>query len=91
MMTSPIDAARSALLGALDELDQAQQELSGSVERVELVCIYSIGRNVAEGWEEIGGWASTPGPKWLHAAMLRRAADAVDAAIVAVDDEDDDA
>jgi hypothetical protein len=87
-MASAIDQARATLLRALDELEQAEQTLDGAPDRVDLVVTYSIGRDEGDGgWHEVGGWASTAGPKWLHAAMLRRAADAQDAAARAVDDE----
>jgi hypothetical protein len=39
----------------------------------------------AGAWHEVRGWSSTAGPKWLHAALLQRAADALDDADVAVD------
>lgn len=85
---TPVDTARAALLRALDALDTAAAELdSGPPTRVDLVVIYSVGREVEDAWEEVRGWASTPGPKWVHSAMLRRAADANDVSDIAVDDE----
>lgn len=90
---SAIDKAKTALLEALDQLEQAEGELDGSADRVDLCVIYSMGRQEGEEWHEVGGWSSTHGPKWLHAAMLRRAADAQDDAARAQDDEveeDDD-
>lgn len=83
-----IDHARATLLRALDQLEQASADLGGGVERVDLVVTYSLGRSSVDGgWEEVGGWASTNGPKWLHAALLRRAADAQDDAARAVDSD----
>jgi hypothetical protein len=87
------DEARSTLLRVLDVLGDAEAELEGAVERVDVVVAYSIGRrDVDDGgaWHEVAGWASTAGPKWAHAALLRRAADAYDVAERAVDDEVDD-
>jgi hypothetical protein len=86
---SAVDNAKTTLLRALDELAKAEDDLNGEAHRVDLVVVYSIGRENGDGaWHEIGGWASTAGPKWLHAAMLRRAADANDDAARAVDDEE---
>jgi hypothetical protein len=89
----PVDDARATLLRALDELGKATEDLGGPAERADVVVIYSVGRSApddAGAWHEVGGWACTGGPKWLHAAMLRRAADANDDAARAVDDEGDD-
>jgi hypothetical protein len=80
--------AKDALLRALDQLEQAEADLDGPVDRVDLVVIYSVGRRApgdAGAWHEVRGWSSTAGPKWLHAALLQRAADALDDADVAVD------
>lgn len=87
-----MDDARATLLRALDELENAAGDLDGELDRADVVVIYSFGRRAHDdnAWLEVGGWASTAGPKWLHAAMLRRAADANDAAACAVDDEDQD-
>ena len=90
-MIAPLDDARETLLRALDELNKAAAELDGEPTRVDLVVTYSIGADLGDGaWHEIGGWSSTAGPKWLHAAMLRRAADAQDDASRAVDDEEEE-
>lgn len=83
-----ISQAKDTLLRALDQLEQAERDLDGDAERVDLIVTYSIGRDRGpEGWDEVTGWACTPGPKWLHAALLNRAADAQADAAVAVDDE----
>lgn len=89
---SAIDDARTALLAALDQLDGAQADLQGEPERADLVVVYAIGRRTDDkgAWHDVGGWSCTPGPKWLHAAMLRRAADAQDEAARALDDQPDD-
>jgi hypothetical protein len=87
-MSAAIDEARATLLRALDELDEAEATLNG-IERVDLVVIYAAGRRDGEAWAQIGGWASTAGPKWVHVALLRRAADAHDEAMISVDDEDE--
>jgi len=87
------DDARATLLRVVDELDQSEQTLGQPPERVDLVVVYSVGRRApedAEAWHEVGGWACTSGPKWLHAALIRRAADAFDEAARAVDDDDDE-
>jgi hypothetical protein len=87
-VSKAVDSAKATLLRALDELEAAEGELDGTPDRVDLVVVYSIGsEQEGAGWHEIGGWASTAGPKWMHAAMLRRAADAQDDAARAVDDE----
>lgn len=90
-MTTAIDEARAALLRALEQLEGAESDLDGEAERCDLVVVYSVGRRDGEdgAWHEIGGWSSTAGPKWLHAALLRRAADANDEAVISVDDEDE--
>jgi hypothetical protein len=96
-MSEAINEAKEALLRALDQLDKAEQDLDGPVKRVDLIVTYCIGADLGDGgWHEIAGWASTGGPKWVHAALLRRAANAQDATYLARDidigDElDDDA
>ena len=66
-----------------------RRQLGGAADRVDLVVIYSVGRDGGdEAWHEIGGWACTAGPKWAHAALLRRAADAQDDAARAEDDDE---
>jgi hypothetical protein len=83
--------AKGVLLNALEQLEKAEEDLGGEPERVDLVVTYSLGRNEeGSGWHEIGGWACTSGPKWLHASLLRRAADAQDDSIVAQDDDEED-
>jgi hypothetical protein len=91
-MTLAVDDARATLLRVLDELEQAERELDDAVERVDVVVVYSVGRPTPEddgAWHEVGGWACTSGPKWAHAALLRRAADAFDSVARAVDEDDD--
>lgn len=85
-----LEEARATLLRALEQLDNAEAELGGAIERCDLVVVYALGRREEDGWHDVGGWASTGGPKWLHAALLRRAADANDDAAVAVDDDEED-
>ena len=88
-MSAAIDEARAALLRALEELDTAEGELEGEADRCDLVVVYSVGRNEGDGaWHEVGGWSSTAGPKWMHASLLRRAANAHDDAAESVDDDD---
>lgn len=70
--------ARGALLRVLDELDTAALDLGGPPQRVDLIVAYSIGRPEGDEWHEVGGWKSTTGPAWGHAALLRRALDALD-------------
>ena len=77
--TTAMGEARATLLRALDELESAESDLEHPPDRADLVVIYSIGCDTDAGWHEIGGWASTGGPRWMHAAMLRRAADAQEA------------
>jgi hypothetical protein len=86
--STAIEKAKDTLLRALEQLELAEHDLDGDPERVDLCVVYSIGADLGDGaWHEVGGWSSTAGPKWLHAAMLRRAADAQDAGARAVDDE----
>lgn len=76
-MADAASQAKDTLLRALDELEKAQATLEAPPDRVDLVVIYSIGRDLGEGgWHEVGGWATTPGPNWLTAALLERAAKA---------------
>lgn len=89
-MATPIEDAKATLLRALEQLENAKEELEGEPERCDLVVIYAIGRRGPDDWHDIAGWSSTPGPKWIHAALLRRAAEAQEEAIVAVDDEEED-
>lgn len=91
MTSTAIEKAKDTLLRALEQLERAEADLDGEPDRVDLVVVYSIGRDSEDGaYHEVGGWSATSGPKWLHAAMLRRAADANDDAARAVDDEPED-
>lgn len=88
---SAAQRAKDALLRTLDELEEAEQALDVAPDRVDLVVVYSIGSDMGDGaYHEVGGWNVTAGPKWMHAAMLRRAADAFDESARAVDDEPDE-
>jgi hypothetical protein len=91
---TPIQRAKDTLLRALDQLDEAETDLGGLPEYVELVVVYSIGLVQGEdgAFHEVGGWSATPGPHWSQAAMLRRAATAFEAdnPVIATDDEDED-
>lgn len=89
-MAEAVQKAKDTLLRALDQLEQAEQTLESGPERVDLIVVYSIGRETEESWHEVGGWAGTSGPKWMHAAMMRRAANSFDNAALAEDDEDED-
>lgn len=87
---SAVAKTKDTLLRALDQLEQAERDLETEPDRVDLVVVYSIGSEGDDGaWHEIGGWSSTAGPKLLHAALLRRAADANDDSARAVDDDED--
>ena len=90
--SSAIGQAQETLLRALDQLESAEEDLEDAPERVDLVVIYSIGRDdQGDGsWFGVRGWAATSGPKWLHAALLRRAARSFDDAVEARDNEPDD-
>lgn len=73
------DDARATLLRALEQLDEAEGDLSDEMDSVHLCVVYSGGREIEDGgWHEVGGWVKTAGPQWVHAALLRRAADALD-------------
>jgi hypothetical protein len=81
--------ARTTLLRALEQLDDAESDLGANSEVVHLCVVYSAGRAMDDGgFHEVGGWVNTTGPLWLHAAMLRRAADALD--VGARDDDEDE-
>jgi len=86
MNATAISRAKDTLLRALDQIEQAEQDLDAEPERVDLIVVYSIGSDDAEAWNEVSGWASTAGPEWLFAALMRRAAAAFDH-----DDESDEA
>jgi hypothetical protein len=78
-MTEPLADAKATLLRALDQLDQAHTDLTAPPQRADLIVVYSIGAGDGTGaWTEVDGWASTGGPTWLQAALLRRAADQLD-------------
>jgi hypothetical protein len=94
-MSESVSKAKATLLRALDQLERAEGDLGTEPERVDLIVVYSIGYDdTGDGaWQEVGGWSSTPGPKWLHAALLDRCARSFREASepYAQDDEDDDA
>ena len=72
------DDARATLLRALEQLEEAESDLS-EADQVNLCVVYSAGSTDDEGcWNEIGGWVNTSGPLWVHAAMLRRTATRLD-------------
>lgn len=87
---SVLTEAKETLLRALEQIEEAEADLDAEPTRADLCVVYSIGCKLEEGgFHEIGGWSSTSGPEWLHAAMLRRAADARDAsARTSGDDEE---
>ena len=90
-MNTTTTEAKDTLLRALEQLEQAEQDLNAQPERVDVIVIYSIGRNQDDEWHEIAGWSATGGPKWVHAALLQRAADAQHQAsspTTSTDDED---
>jgi hypothetical protein len=89
-MAAATQRAKDTLLRALDQLEKAEAALDAEPDRVDLIVVYSIGREDGDAWDEYGGWAGTAGPKWMHAAMMRRAADSFDDAAVAEDAEDED-
>lgn len=92
-MSEAVAKAKDTLLRALDELEGAETTLEATPDRVDLIVVYSIGSDLGEGgWDEVGGWASTAGPKWLFAALLERAMTAfkADSEPYAQDDEDED-
>lgn len=84
--------ARATLLRALEQIEAAEQDLEGTAERCDLCVVYSIGRTTDDqgAWHEVGGWASTSGPTWMHTALLRRAADAKDDDTYGYNPSDDD-
>lgn len=84
------DDAKATLLRALEQLDDAESDLGANSDQVHLCVVYSACRTL-EGNEthEVGGWVNTTGPLWLHAAMLRRAADRLDYSAQAPDGDDD--
>lgn len=75
------DDARATLLRALEQLDAAEGDLAGDYDDLHLCVVYSGGRVPEDdegSWHEVGGWVKTKGPLWLHAAMCRRAAEALE-------------
>lgn len=77
---TPFQRAKDTLLNGLEQLQRAEEELGDlEVERVHCIITYEVGAvdpDDDNAWHSIGGWASTPGSKWEHAALLRRAAEA---------------
>jgi hypothetical protein len=80
--------AKQTLLRALEEIENCEEEMDASVGY--LTVVYSVHGKLDEdgGVHEQGGWVSTNEPSWVTAAMLRRAADALEGAVVVADDED---
>lgn len=71
--------AKATLLRALEQIEKATSDLGEGAEVRHLCVVYSAGRDLGDGgWHELGGWVKTTDPLWVHAAMLRRAADALD-------------
>lgn len=76
-MTDAISKAKDTLLRALDQLEDAQTTLEAPPDRVDLIVIYSIGRDLGDGgWHEVSGYATTANPDWAKVALLERAAKA---------------
>jgi hypothetical protein len=73
-VSNSLDKARETLLNALDALNGAAEKLEGPADRVDLVVVYDVGRDMGDGgWEHVGGWAATPGPTWTHFSLLEKA------------------
>lgn len=80
------DDARATLLRALEQIEQAENELGDGGEVRHLVVVYSATKTLEDGGcHEVGGWCATTDPTWIQAALLRRAADSIEC-----DDEDED-
>jgi hypothetical protein len=76
---SALDEARAALMRALEQIDGAKERLGEEPDDVILVIAYTVVKHEGDGRSrEIGGWAATPAPAWVHAALLRYAADFVE-------------
>lgn len=72
---NPYVEARQVLARALDVLDEASKECLTTPEQVHVVVIYSVWGLLDEKvQDEVGGFISSPGPAWLQAALLRKAA-----------------
>lgn len=82
------DDARATLLRALEQLEEAESDLSDA-DQIMLCVVYSAGSTDEDGcWHEIGGWVNTSGPLWVHAAMLERAAKRLEDGYDDPDDEE---
>lgn len=81
--------ARQTLLRALDQIDEIETEMGGKVWAL-CVC-YSVTRVHGDGSvEENGGWSATSEPAWVTAALLRRAAECVEASPCPCDEDDEE-
>lgn len=83
--------AKATLLRALEQIERAEADLGEGGEVRYLCVVYSATKRLDDdATHEVGGWVNTSDPLWLHAAMLRRAADALDKDARTDDDEPDD-
>lgn len=88
---STLADAKATLLRALEQIEQAEGDLENPPTAAFLNVTYSIGVSTEDNgaWHEVGGWVNTGDPLWLHAAMLRRCADALDDQAREPDEDDE--
>jgi hypothetical protein len=87
-MSNDLSEAKQTLLRALEAIEEVEEETGGTVWAL-AVC-YSVTKKHDNGdISEDGGWVSTGEPSWVTSAMMRRAADYIDASVYIGDPEDE--
>lgn len=87
MTTAGPSEAKQVLLRALESIEEAESELDTEVNHV--CVVYTIYRDKEGNVFDSGGWNHSNAPAWLIGAMLRHAANAIEADVRPQTDEDD--
>ena len=76
-MEADLSEAKQTLLRALESIEEAEREMDAEVQ---FLCVtYEMHRRTDQGnIAHSGGWNHSDAPDWVIAAMLRRAADAIE-------------
>lgn len=85
-LDADLSEAKQTLLRALESIEEAEEEMDAEVQ---FLCVtYEMHRRTEQGnIAHSGGWNHSDAPEWVIAAMLRRTADAIEAAPAVDEDE----
>lgn len=84
-MTEPLSEAKQTLLRALDSIEKVEEETGSIVQHIAVV--WAVWRDEDGVIHDNSGWNHSTAPAWLIASMLRNGADALEASVMAEDEE----